>query len=206
MRRLVLPMIVTVAIGCGACTQPAHRSLEAYHDPAGLFSTSLPDANEVTVIPASPAEGGVEVLSGVTSAPTAQGASSPLGGGDFQLSQPDQAVFFVYVLRIDAVTDPRQLADLMLGSSMGFVTDEETTVSFGNGQGLLRVGHIDATDRPAAGLAGGFLVADGISYVVVEAFPEDQWSAQRDDFLKVLASFRPGAPPGVATVPLSPAA
>lgn len=196
---------LTVAVlTLSACSPPAHRQLEAYHDPAGLFSADLPGANEVTVIPPSSVGGGIEMLSGVTSAPEAA-ASVPVGR-QFQLSRPDQAMFLVYVFRGAPLTGTDALAGMLLGSNSGFVADDETTATFAGGQGVLRVGHIESPEQGTIGIAGGFFVDDGTGYAVLEIFPANQWPSQRDDFLKVLASFRAGAPPGVATVPLSPAA
>jgi hypothetical protein len=203
-RRLVVRTLTLAALAVSACSPPAHRSLETYHDPAGLFSADLPGANEVTVIPPSSVGANVQMLSGVTSAPAAQTAA-PVGR-QFQLSRPDQAVFFVYVLRGDALTGADAMAGLLLGSDVGFVAEDETAATFADAQGILRVGHIEGSDQGPIGVAGGFLFEDGTGYAVLEAFPPDQWPSQRDDFLKVLASFRTVAPPGVAAVPLSPAA
>jgi hypothetical protein len=201
-RRLLVGTL-TIAALLVSCSPPARRSLEAYHDPAGRFTADLPGANEVTVIPPSSVGPNIEMLSGVTSAPSAQPAA-PVGR-QFQLSRPDQAVFFVYVLRGDQLTGADAVAGMLLGPDAGFVADEETTATFGDAQGILRVGHIEGSEQGPIGVAGGFLYADGIGYAVLEAFPANQWPSQRDDFLRVLASFRRGAPPGVAAVPLSPA-
>jgi hypothetical protein len=203
-RRLVVRTLSLAALTLSACSPPAHRTLEAYHDPAGLFSADLPGANEVTPIAPSSVGANVEMLSGVTSAPAAQPAAPT--GRQFQLTQPDQAVFFVYVLRGDALTGADAMAGLLLGPDMGFVAEDEAMATFADAQGILRVGHIEGSDQGPVGVAGGFLFEDGTGYAVLEAFPPDQWPSQRDDFLKVLASFRTSAPPGVGTVPLSPAA
>jgi hypothetical protein len=203
-RRLIVWTLTVVTLTLSACSPPAHRQLEAYHDPAGLFSAELPGANEVTVIPPSTVGGGVEMLSGVTSAPEAA-ASAPVGR-QFQFSRPDQAMFLVYVFRGEALTASEALAGMLLGANSGFVADDETTAPFAHTQGILRVGHVERPEQGSIGLAAAFLVENGTGYAVLEVFPENQWPSQRDDFLKVLASFRTGTPPGVATVPLSPAA
>jgi hypothetical protein len=204
MRRLLFPAMLAAVVTSAACAAaPVNRSLETYYDPAGLFSSELPDRHAVQVIPQGKFGADVKVLSGVSSADSQAGQTSG-GIGGFAQGSSDQAQFIIYALSSKTLEGSGDVAALLTGDPALTVDDEEP-FAFPDGDGVLVVGTYES-DQGAFGLAGGFLVHDGLGYMVLELFPQGQWSAQEHDFREVLASFRAGAPAAVGTVPLPSAA
>lgn len=195
---LALGLALAVLVLVTACTPPARRSLEAYHDPNGLFTSSLPGANNVQVMSAGQFSQGVDLLSGVTS--SAEQSSGQ--GGLSRFSQPDQGVFLIYALSADGWTSAEDVASAILDDP-AFTMDTQETFPFQDEDGLLVIGDYEG-DQGAFGLAAGFLLHERVGYWIIEIFPSGQWASQQDDFRKILSSFHSGAPPGVAAVPLSP--
>lgn len=195
---LALGPALAVIVLATACTAPARRSLQPYHDPNGLFTSSLPGANAVEVMPPGQFGQGVELLSGVTSAAEQTGSQ----GGLNRFSQPDQGVFLIYALSADGWTSAEDVAGTILNDP-AFTMDTQETFSFQDEDGLLVIGGYEGDQGPF-GLAAGFLLHEGVGFWILEVFPSGQWASQQDDFRKILGSFHAGAPLGVAAVPLSP--
>jgi hypothetical protein len=197
MRRLLFPAMLAAVVSLVACaTPPANRSLETYQDPAGLFSSRLPDDHAIQVIPqGGEMAPGVTVLSGVTTSPQSSGQTGRLSVGS-----QDRSTFLIYALSSDTLATAADVESLLTGDA-AITLDTEETFAFPDGPGTLIVGTYKG-DTQDLGVAAGFLVHDSVGYMVIEVFPPGQWASQEADFREVLSSFHAGGALGAAAVPL----
>ncbi|MDP9233346.1 MAG: hypothetical protein M3P01_02195 [Actinomycetota bacterium] len=196
---------IALALMLGSCSGGAHRPLERYYDPQGLFSADLPAANEVSVLPPQNSSSGPSLLSGVSSAPASAtpsaGAGTDLGVGTSV--QSDQTQYRVFVLTGDTYATVQDLSLLQMSDpNADLKTQQAATI--GGHDGLLIVADYKASAQsPAFSAASGFLLVDGMGYWISAVFPAGGWGGEKGDFMNVLRSFRTDVPPGVALAPLS---
>jgi hypothetical protein len=205
--RVALAMI---AIGLLACSSSSGRDLARYYDPQGLFNASLPAANDITVTPPQPAASGVPgLLTGVIAAPPQPSPSPQSGGfgGGLNLGQTtptDQTTYEAFVVTTDAFTDLNAMALYFLTGDPIVDVRHEEAVGIAGSPGRLIVADVTQSGQVTSSVAAAVsLGAHGDGYLLAAIVPPGGWDAERGDFMRVLASFRAGVPPGFSTFPVT---
>ena len=202
--------MLAVAIGLLACSSGRERDLARYYDPQGLFNASLPAANEVTVTPPQPPASGVPgLLTGVIAAPP-QPSPSPAAGGFGgglnlgQTSPTDQTTYEAFVVTTDTFSDLNAMTLYFLTGDPIVDVQHEEAVSIAGSPGRLIVADVSQDGQVTSSVAAAVsLGSGGDGYLVAAIFPPGGWDAERADFMRVLASFRAGVPPGFSTFPVT---
>jgi hypothetical protein len=71
-------------------------------------------------------------------------------------------------------------------------------------EGRLLVADITQDGEATASLAAALTLGeDGTGFLVAAVFPPGRWEAEREDFFRVLGSFRANIPPGLETFPVT---
>jgi hypothetical protein len=204
--RRVLPLLAVLAT-LAACSNGQSVTTQRYYDPAGLFSTRLPAANDLLVMPKQAIEGNAPLLSGVLAIPPQASPSpstQPFGGGIQPVTQQDTAIYGVFVVRAAGVNSVGDLATTLLTGTMGPNLVSQRLISAGRLQGLLAVvdHHDDTNSANDYTDASAFFLKGRVGYWIRELFPPGQWDQRRDTFMEILRSFRPTVPAGLPGVPL----
>ena len=188
-----------------SCGGGVEREFERYYDPSGLFSAELPRDNTVQVLPADPGSGeGPQLLGGVQSVPAAPTPAQGLTGFGIQpTGTQDQTAYYVFAFSSELLVEVEDLARIYT-SQPGVDVKIQEPVRIGGELGLLVVADNEAEGGIRFSVASGFLIQGRRGYWIAAAFPEGAWEEERDDFLKVLSSFRTRVPPGISAVPLTP--
>ena len=203
-------ILAAVALAVAGCSTGQSRDFTRYYDLEGMFSTNLPAANDISVIPPQPPQGGPGILAGVVSAPP-QPSPSPQGGfggglGNFgaQTGPADQTVYRALAVTTDTFDDLSQMTLFFLTGDPSVDVQVEQRVRLGQAEGRLIVAAIFREGQEVTTVAAAFsMKGDGVGYIVVAVFPPGGWGSERSDFLKVVESFRAGVPPGLTTIPLA---
>jgi hypothetical protein len=203
--------LAAVALGLLACSSSSGRDLARYYDPQGLFNASLPAANEITVTPPQPASSGVPgLLTGVIAAPP-QPSPSPQTGGfggglnlGGQTAPTDQTTYEAFIVTTDTFNDIDAMSLYFLTGDPAVDVQHEETVRIAGSPGRLIVADVTQSGQVSASVAAAVsLGRRGDGYLVAAIFPPGGWDGERADFMRVLASFRAGVPPGFSTFPLT---
>jgi len=203
-------ILAAVALAVAGCSTGQSRDFTRYYDLEGMFSTNLPAANDISVIPPQPPQGGPGILAGVVSAPP-QPSPSPQGGlggglGNFgtQTEPTDQTVYRALAVTTDTFDDLSEMTLFFLTGDPSVDVQVEQRVRLGQAEGRLIVAAIFREGQEVTTVAAAFsMKGDGVGYIVVAVFPPGGWGSERSDFLKVVESFRAGVPPGLTTIPLA---
>ena len=202
--------LVAVAVGLLACSSGSRRDLARYYDPQGLFNASLPAANDVTVTPPQPPASGVPgLLTGVIAAPPQPSPSPTVGGfgGGLNLGQTaptDQTTYEAFVVTTDTFSDLNAMTLYFLTGDPIVDVQHEEAVRIAGSPGRLIVADVSQDEQVTSSVAAVVsLGAGGDGYLVAAIFPPGGWDAERADFMRVLASFRTGVPPGFSTFPVT---
>ena len=68
----------------------------------------------------------------------------------------------------------------------------------------LIVADIDQAGEVTSSLAAAMTLGDGATgYLIVAQFPPGGWDEERDDFERIVRSFRTNVPPGLETFPVA---
>jgi hypothetical protein len=209
MRRVptLLVSLITL-LPCIACAHDSGREFARYYDGQGMFALNLPAANDITVAPPQPAQDGPGVLTGVVSSPPAPSpspASGAFGGGIDVAAQgePDQTIYQAFAVTADGFDDLDQMAlYFVTGNPIVDVTiDDPTRVD--RDPGRLIVADIDQGGEVTSSVAAAMTLGDGATgYLIVAIFPPGGWDDERDDFERIVRSFRTDVPPGLETFPV----
>ena len=210
MRRTVIATALA-AMALVACSTGKNRDFARYNDPEGLFSANLPAANDIAVAPSEPPSQGPSVLTGVVSTPPAPSPSpsSGFGGGLTDLAAQttetqDQTVYEALAVTTGTFQDLPQMALAFLTGNPVVDVQIEQEMRLGGNAGELIVADVVRQGQKVAGVAATFTLGQqGVGYIVLAIFPPGDWANERSDFLKVVASFRPGVPPGMRAFPLA---
>ena len=209
MRRVptLLVSLITLLL-CAACAHDSGREFARYYDEQGLFALNLPAANDVIVTPPQRTENGPRVLTGVVSSPPAPSpspASGGFGGGIDVAAQgeSDQTVYQAFAVTADGFDDLDQMAlYLLTGDPIVDVTIDDPTRVDGD-PGRLIVADIDRGGQITSSVAAAMTLGDGATgYLIVAFFPPGGWDDERDDFERIVRSFRTDVPPGLETFPV----
>jgi hypothetical protein len=192
-----------------ACARDSGRDYARYYDEEGLFALNLPAANDITVTPPQPAENGPGLLTGVISSPPAPSpspASGAFGGGIDAAAQgePDQTVYQIFAVTADGFDDLDQMALYFLTRNpIVDVTIDDPTRVDGDPARLI-VADIDRGGQVTSSVAAAMTLGDGATgYVIFAIFPPGGWEDERDDFDRIVRSFRTDVPPGLETFPVA---
>jgi len=190
-----------------ACAHDSGREFARYYDEQGLFALNLPAANDITVTPPQPAQSGPGLLTGVVSSPPAPSpspASGAFGGiGVAAQGEPDQTVYQAFAVTADGFDDLDQMALYFLtGDPIVDVTIDDSTRVDGDPARLI-VADIDQGSEVTSSVAAAMTLGDGATgYLIVAIFPPGGWDDERDDFERIVRSFRADVPPGLETFPV----
>ncbi len=209
MRRMAIATAMA-AMALVACSTGKNRDFARYYDPEGLFSASLPAANDIAVAPSEPPSQGPSVLTGVVSTPPAPSPSpsTAFGGGlnlAAQTTGPqDQTVYEALAVTTGTFQDLPQMALAFLTGNPVVDVQIEQGMRVGGIAGELIVADVVRDGQKVAGVAAAFTLGQqGVGYIVLAIFPPGEWASERSDFLKVVESFRPSVPPGMKAFPLA---
>jgi hypothetical protein len=190
-----------------ACTHDSGREFARYYDEQGMFALNLPSANDFTVTPPQPAQSGPRFLTGVVSSPPAPSpspASGAFGGIDVAAQgEPDQTIYRAYAVTADGFDDLDQMALYYLtGNPIVDVTIDDPTHVDGNPARLI-VADIDRGGEVTSSVAAAMTLGDGVTgYLIVAIFSPGGWEDERNDFERIVRSFRTDVPPGLETFPV----
>jgi len=202
----LLVSLITL-LPCMACAHDSGREFARYYDEQGLFALNLPSANDITVTPPQPAESGPGLLTGVVSSPPAPSPSPASGGfGGIDVAaqgEPDQTVYQAFAVTADGFDDLDQMALYFLtGDPIVDVTIDDSTRVDGDPARLI-VADIDQGSEVTSSVAAAMTLGDGATgYLIVAIFPPGGWDDERDDFERIVRSFRADVPPGLETFPV----
>jgi hypothetical protein len=202
-RRLPV-LVVATALALTACGGGIRREFARYYDPSGHFSAILPRDNQVRVLPPETGgdQTGPQLLSGVQSVPVQPSPAQGLGGiGVEPLGTQDRTAYYVFAFTADLLQDEEDLARIYT-SQPGVDVKVQEPVRIGDDTGLLVVADSETDAGVRFSVASGFLLSGDVGYWIAAAFPAGQWEAEREDFLRVLSSFRTEVPPAVGTFPV----
>src|SRR6266540_815816 len=124
MRRTAIATAMA-AMALVACATGKNRDFAVYYDPEGLFSASLPAANDIAVAPSQPPSQGPSVLTGVVSTPPAPSPSpsSAFGGGltdlAAQTTGPQDQTVYEALAVADVVRDGQKVAGVAAAFTLG---------------------------------------------------------------------------------------
>jgi hypothetical protein len=190
-----------------ACARDSGREFARYYDEQGMFALNLPAANDFIVTPPQQAQSGPRFLTGVVSSPPAPSpspASGAFGGIDAAgQGEQDQTIYRAYAVTADGFDDLDQMAlSLLTGDPIVDVTIDEPTQVDGNPARLI-VADIDQGGEVTSSVAAAMTLGDGATgYLIVAIFPPGGWDDERDDFERIVRSFRTDVPPGLETFPV----
>jgi hypothetical protein len=198
-----------LALAVAACSSGDGREFARYYDPRGLFMTNLPAANDITVTPPSTAGEGPSLLTGVISSPPLPSPEPQggFGGAAFGLSQtepPDQTVYRAFAITTTEFDDLNHMGLFLLSGEPSVDVQLDQGVRMDGLEARLLVADILNEGAPAASAATAFtLGTDGTGYLLIAVFPPGEWDAERDDFMRILESFRAEVPPGLGAFPVT---
>ena len=202
--RKLSALVVVVASALTAGGGVGHRVVARDDDPAGRVSAVLPRDNQIRVLPpeAGGDQTGPQLLSGVQSVPVQPSPAEGLGGiGVEPLGTQDRTAYYVFAFTADLLQDEEDLARIYT-SQPGVDVKVQEPVRIGDHTGLLVVAESETQGGVRFSVASGFLLAGDVGYWIAAAFPAGQWEAERENFLRVLSSFRTEVPPAVGTIPV----
>lgn len=213
MRRTALRVLspsLALALALSACTSAKDRDLARYYDPEHLFSTRLPAANTLSVVPPQPTPDGPTVLSGVISqpplpSPSPQSQFGGIGSGLAQQVQPpDQTIYEAFAVTTDTFADLSDMALYFLTGDPSIDLREQRAVEIDGMPGRLVVADSVQDGQVRASLAVAMTLGEGgTGYLIAAIFPPGQWEVEEPDFLRVLESFRTETPPLLRAYPLA---
>ncbi len=215
MRRTALRALgpaLLLALALSACASAKDRDLARYYDPEHRFSSRLPAANTLSVVPPQPTADGPTVLSGVISQPPLPSPSPAsqfggIGAGLAQQTEPsDRTIYEAFAVTTDAFGDLSDMTLYFLTGDPSIDLREQRAVEIDGMPGRLLVVDSVQDGQVRASLAVALTLGEGgTGYLIAAIFPPGQWESEEPDFLRVVASFRTETPPLLRTYPLAAA-
>lgn len=206
-KRSIAAGVLVFALPVAACSSDGGREFARYYDPQGLFTTNLPAANDITVTPPQMGGEGPSLLTGVISSPPLPSPQPQGGLGAFDLSQtepPDQTIYRAFAITTSGFEDLDQMGLFLLTGEPSIDVQLDEGARIDGLEARLLVADVLSNDEPAATAAAAFtLGADGTGYILIAVFPPGNWDSERDDFMRILGSFRANVPPGLETFPVT---
>jgi hypothetical protein len=204
---------IALTVALTACSGNSGREFARYYDPEGLFTTNLPAANLISVTPPQSAAGGPSLLTGVVAAPPqpSPAAQGGLSGLDFsQTEPPDQTVYRAFAITTTEFEDLGQMGLFFLTSDPAIDVQIDDPVRIDGHPARLLVADVRLEGQTTASLAVAITLgrdvdapAQRTGFLLAAVFPPRSWDAEREDFMRILASFRTHVPPGMANFPVA---
>ena len=200
---------LAVAVTLAACSGEDGREFARYYDPRGLFTTNLPAANDITVTPPSTGGEGPPFLTGVVSTPPVPSPEpqSGFGGAGFDASQTepaDQTEYRAFAITTAEFDDLDHMGLLLLTGQPSVDIQIDEGVRMDGLEARLLVADIVNEGAAAASAAMAITLGrDGTGFILFAVFPPGEWDAERDDFMRILESFRAEVPPGLNAFPVT---
>lgn len=198
--------IGALAIALAACSGDAGREFARYYDPRGFFVTSLPAANDITVTPPQSEGDGPGLLTGVVASPPQPSPQPQAATSSFLApTEPtDQTIYEAFAVTTSGFDDLEQMGLYFLTGDPAIDVQLDESVRIDGRQGRLLVADVTQDGQTTASLAAAFTLGlGGTGFLVAAIFPPGGWDEERDDFLRVLESFRADVPPGLDTFPVT---
>jgi len=195
-----------LALSLGACSGDSGREFARYYDPEGFFMTSLPAAHDITVPPPEPPGDGPGLLTGVVASPPQPSPSAPTMTA-FNIAPaepPDQTIYEAFAIATSDFDDLEQMGLYFLTGDPAIDVQIDEPIRIDGHEGRLLVADITQEGQATASLAAALTLGDGgTGFLVAAFFPPGGWEAEREDFFRVLDSFRANIPPGLETFPVT---
>ncbi len=206
MKKILIGAVATLSLA--ACSGDSGREFARYYDPQGIFATNLPAANDLQVTPAQASSGGPQLLTGVVASPPQPSPSpqSALGGGLFDAAaqSADQTTYRVLAVQTDGFADLDAMALYFLTGDPAVDVRVEDPVRIDGDEGRLLVTDVKQDGAVTGSVAVAITLGrDGTGFLVAAFFPPGGWDAERDDFFRVVQSFRAEVPPGLMSFPVT---
>ncbi|HET7929517.1 MAG TPA: hypothetical protein VFM40_08205, partial [Actinomycetota bacterium] len=115
----------------------------------------------------------------------------------------DQTIYRVFAVTDDGFDDLDQMALTFLTANpiVDVAIDDPTRLD--GDPGRLIVADVVQGGQVTAGVAAAMTLGDGATgYVIFATFPPGRWDNERDDFERIVRSFRTDVPPGLETFPV----
>ena len=191
-----------------ACSSSSRLDTERYYDPSGLFSATLPTANQIVVATGQNLAPKLDLLSGVLALPqtASPSPSSAFGGGFIQpATQQDTAIYSVSAVKAQGVKSVTALATTLLGQTTHPQVKAQQRVIVDGLPGLLVItDHRNDSGGKFYSDASAFFLIQSVGYWIREIFNFGAWNARRAGFRQIMDSFRFGVPEGIRAVPIVP--
>jgi len=194
-------------LALGACSESSGRDFARYYDENGLFTVDLPATGDITVTPPQAGTEGPELLGGVISQPPAPSPAAAGGGlGGFQVApteEPDQTIYEAFAISTGGFQDLSEMGLYFLTGDPAIDLQLQEPIRLDGHAGALIVADVSRDGTATASIAAAITLGKGgTGYLVAAIFPPGDWESQRDDFERVLDSFRTSVPPGLETFPV----
>lgn len=189
-----------------ACSDEG-RPVVRYYDPEGFFTTNLPAANMIAVMPGeAPVPGTPTFITGVESQPPLPSPAAPQGFGGAlgaTTTPSDQTIYRAFAVSTDAFADLSQMGLTLMTADPTLDVQLDEPARIDAHEARLIVANRREGEQVINSLAVAMTLGqDGTGYLVVALFPPGEWDAERADFLRILGSFRTTVPPGLSTIPV----
>jgi hypothetical protein len=196
-----------LALSLVACSGDSGREFARYYDPEGFFVTSLPAANDITVTPPQAGGEGPGLLTGVVASPPQPSPSAPTMTAFNNLAPtepPDQTIYEAFAISTSDFEDLEQMGLYFLTGDPAIDVQVDDPVRIDGHEGRLLVADVTQEGQATASLAAALTLGDGgTGFLLAAIFPPGRWEAEREDFFRVLGSFRSNIPPGLETFPVA---
>jgi hypothetical protein len=198
--------VCALVLSLAACSGDSGREFARYYDPEGFFVTNLPAAHDITVTPPRSDGDGPGLLTGVVASPPQPSPSAPSTTAfDLAPAEPqDQTIYEALAISTSGFDDLEQMGLYFLTGDPAIDVQIDDPVRIDGHEGRLLVADITQNGQATASLAAALTLGeDGTGFLVAAVFPPGGWEAEREDFFRVLGSFRANIPPGLETFPVS---
>ncbi|MEX2203750.1 MAG: hypothetical protein WD965_06650 [Actinomycetota bacterium] len=196
-----------LALSLAACSGDSGREFATYYDPEGFFVTNLPAAHDLSVTPPQSAGDGPGLLTGVLASPPQPSPAAAPTTTAFNLApeEPqDQTIYEALAIVTSGFDDLDQMGLYFLTGDPAIDVQIDDPIRIDGHEGRLLVADITQNGQATASLAAAMTLGEnGTGFLVAAVFPPGRWEAEREDFFRVLGSFRANIPPGLETFPVT---
>lgn len=195
-----------LALSLVACSGDSGREFTRYYDPEGFFVTNLPAANDITVTPPQAGGDGPGLLTGVVASPPQPSPSAPTTTSfNIAPAQPtDQTIYEAFAISTSDFDDLEQMGLYFVTGDPLIDVQIDDPVRVDGHEGRLLVADLTQEGQPTASLAAALTLGEGgTGFLLAAIFPPGGWENEREDFFRVLGSFRANIPPGLKTFPVT---
>jgi hypothetical protein len=195
-----------LALSLVACSGDSGREFARYYDPEGFFVTNLPAANDITVTPPQAGGEGPGLLTGVVASPPQPSPSAPtMTAFNIAPAGPtDQTIYEAFAISTSDFDDLQQMGLYFITGDPAIDVQIDDPVRVDGHEGRLLVADVMQEGQATSSLAAALTLGDGgTGFLLAAIFPPGGWEAEREDFFRVLGSFRANISPGLETFPVT---